>query len=1031
MTESSQGTSRSGQPSSPRLRRWLIVGAIAFVLYALIGFFAVPRFIQATAADAVLEITGGELALGEVSFNPFVLSLRLADVRLYDPNGEKVMDVDEVFANFQTTSLFYWAWTFDEFRLSDPEVWLARDADQSLNIEFLLASDSTAPQAASAPPVGDEGSLPRLLFFKFLIERFTVNWQDNVPPEPINTIVGPVSVDVAVLSTRPNEAGDQVVTITTDTGGTLSWEGTIQLSPFASEGQAAVRGAHFPLISSYIRHETGIDIVAGDAAIDLNYNVTTTDAGALQADVDELTVELTGVSIHTFLRASEGIDSIDREIVNVPGLKISNGSLRWPEQLVRIDSVDINDAHASLYQDAEGRLLVAEAINRPTDGSGSGEAGEPALEQAPSVADAQPAPWAVEVASFKIANLSIGLIDETVEPPADVGLTQMQLAMQDIDLLEGTRVPTQIELQGRSGGRLTVDGYVQAFPDPAAELNMTLTRLNLAEAHPYIKPVADLNIDSGFVNVSGNLVHNADELIAFTGEAEILELEMAETDQGTNLGGLARLGVEGIDFSMARERLEVSTLSIESPRGDILIGEDGNLNVARVAREDGSDEVEPKPTDAEAAREQPLPFEVIVGHTVIVNASTSFADRSLPIPFATHIVELGGTLSTISSSSAEPANIAMEGKVDQFGLARISGAVTPIDLTKNTDIAIDFRNIAMPKFSSYMIPLAGREIASGTIDLDLGYTVRDANLQGENNIVLRDFTLGERVEHPDAMSLPLGLAIGLLKDNEGKIDLDLPVSGNVDDPEFSYGAIVGNALVNLITKIVTSPFALLGNLVGSEASELESFSFAAGRADLSQPEVEKTLKLGDALQQRAGLVLSVPGAYDTAADGQALRTAALDAQVATLIEQGDPDGSFADRQRFALESLWRERVQTETQTLATLQAAYTTPPSAEGGQAAFDALAYAAELRRQLIADMRLPDDAMAALAGERAGNIRASLVEYAPALAERVTLAPSQAGEATEDGATVSVKVALSVEGSAAPKSVGEDEIEGEQAGH
>ena len=231
---------------------------------------------------------------------------------------------------------------------------------------------------------------------------------------------------------------------------------------------------------------------------------------------------------------------------------------------------------------------------------------------------------------------------------------------------------------------------------------------------------------------------------------------------------------------------------MDKPYGDILIAADGSVNLGRVSKvevgepaDESETETAPQESNAESAEDtQKSELAVTIGRVVIVNASADFQDQSLPLPFLAKIAELNGDITTIATSSREPSTVELEGKVDEFGFVRVTGTVTPLDPKLDTDLHVAFQNVEMPKFSAYTIPFAGREIASGKLDLDLGYQVKDSELVGENKVILRDFELGEKVEHPGAMSLPLGLAVALLKDPEGKIDIDLPVRGNVDDPEF-------------------------------------------------------------------------------------------------------------------------------------------------------------------------------------------------------------------------------------------------------
>jgi len=322
----------------------------------------------------------------------------------------------------------------------------------------------------------------------------------------------------------------------------------------------------------------------------------------------------------------------------------------------------------------------------------------------------------------------------------------------------------------------------------------------------------------------------------------------------------------------------------------------------------------------------------------------------------------------------------------------------------------------VPSFSPYSIPFAGRKIASGRLDLKLGYKVRDSQLAGENSIVLRDFELGEKVPHPDAIDLPLGLAVALLKDADGKIDIDLPVRGNLEDPEFSYGGVILGALGNLLTKIVLSPFSALGNLLGIEASELEYVTFPDGRSDLTPPQLEKAGKMAEALALRPELQLGIAGVYDAAADGLALRSARLDEQlelrITELAASSDPSTQYADLRRVALEQLFSERADAAaaTHALDELRARFTTLVEVEGEAdpvPSVDNLAYANALRGLLIDQQPLGDDDLAALATARAQSLKTAIIAIDPTLQERLVIDETVALD-RDDDEPIRMKVTL-----------------------
>jgi hypothetical protein len=650
---------------------------------------------------------------------------------------------------------------------------------------------------------------------------------------------------------------------------------------------------------------------------------------------------------------------------------------------------------------------------------------EPAPEEPAETDEAAPAepsgqPWTMSLDTFAINRLAFALEDEAVQPTANIGISSFDLNITGIDNEPATRFPTSLAIVFPSGGTATLGGEFSVLPRPAFDLDLKVDKAALAAVHPYLKPLADVNLDTGTLDVAGKLKHDTDETLSFNGNLDINDFLITETDEGSRLGSWSRFHLERIAFSATGQTLEISEVRLDRPYGDIRIARDGSVNLGRVAKDDNGEQ-EDEPETAAEEQQPSTPVEqkksslsATIGRVVIVDASADFEDQSLPLPFVAQIAELNGDVTTIATNSRDPSTVALEGKVDEFGFVRVTGSLTPLEPKLNTDLKVAFQNVEMPKFSAYTIPFAGREIASGKLDLELGYQVKASELVGENKLILRDFELGEKVEHPGAMSLPLGLAVALLKDAEGKIDVDLPVRGNVDDPEFKYGGVVLKALANLIVKIVASPFALLGKLVGVEANELEYINFIRGRADLTPPEQERIVKLAEALSLRPELVLEVSGVVDREADGIALRTAKLqqivDARLGELAQ--DDDAMYAEQQRKILESLFIEQgVQAEQEiALEELESRFTgavTNEETGTTETQFDALAYSNEIRRRLIELQPMTDSELAALANERSSNVRTALLAIDSLLETRIALGKAQAVEAKDDE-PVRMKVTL-----------------------
>jgi len=224
--------------------------------------------------------------------------------------------------------------------------------------------------------------------------------------------------------------------------------------------------------------------------------------------------------------------------------------------------------------------------------------------------------------------------------------------------------------------------------------------------------------------------------------------------------------------------------------------------------------------------------------------------------------------------------VELDGKVDDYGSARIRGSLQPFNATNFTDLKLSFKNLEMNRLTPYSGKFAGRRIDSGRLSVDLEYKIKQRQLAGENKFIINKLKLGEKVDSADAADLPLDFAIAILEDSDGIIDLDLPISGSLDDPKFSYGSIVWKAIKNVLTKIVTSPFRALGNLFGADSEKLESISFEAGSSVVAPPEQEKLKTITQVLSKRSGLALGIIPSYDVALDSRALQEMTLRSKVA-------------------------------------------------------------------------------------------------------------------------------------------------------
>jgi hypothetical protein len=287
---------------------------------------------------------------------------------------------------------------------------------------------------------------------------------------------------------------------------------------------------------------------------------------------------------------------------------------------------------------------------------------------------------------------------------------------------------------------------------------------------------------------------------------------------------------------------------------------------------------------------------VHIGRVVLKGGNINFNDQFIKPNYRANLTGITGRVGPLKPGKRGEVNI--RGAVDKSAPLEIKGKVDPFGSEFFLNIKVKATGIDLPTFSPYSGKYVGYVIEKGKLSVDIHYHIEKGELKAENNIFLDQFTLGEKIESPDALDLPITLAIALLKNQRGEIDINLPISGSLNDPEFSMGGIIIKVIVNLLTKAVTAPFALLGSLVG-DGEELSEIDFLPGYGRV-EPEAEKRLQaLSKALTDRPALKLEITGYADPENDHDGLKQAILERKVKAQklsegVEKGEADGSLQD-----------------------------------------------------------------------------------------------------------------------------------------
>ena len=479
-------------------------------------------------------------------------------------------------------------------------------------------------------------------------------------------------------------------------------------------------------------------------------------------------------------------------------------------------------------------------------------------------------------------------MDQTISPAIQYTLKDIRTSLKNISNDGKTPIDFDAGLTVAQGGSAHISGQLSQTGDHVTA-TVKLTGLNLKPLQPAVAEFTTLALESGSVSASADLTYQSAKSgprVRAGGRASVDHLRLTEAGTGDRVLEWKSLSFSGMDFGLSPDRLKIKKINLVGPGAKMMVYKDRGFNLAQLKKDRKAEAIPDPPASASSGRAS---FPVSIDSVRVENGTVDFSDLSLIFPFATRVTDLTGGISGIASTPESRSAVQFEGRVDKFGMATVNGSMSPFAPKTFTDLKVIFKNVKMTPLSPYTATFAGRKISSGALNLDLEYKINNSELLGKNSVILDQFSLGERVEAPDAVSLPLDLAIALLTDTQGQINVAVPVSGNLDDPKFSYGHVVWQAIFNLITKAVTAPFRALGNLFGGDSEQVDAIAFNPGSHQLPPPEQEKLQTLAQALEKRPQLKLMVLGRFDTELDGKALRTKRVKRALAAQMDQPIPE----------------------------------------------------------------------------------------------------------------------------------------------
>ncbi len=958
-------------------RRWIkaatVGGGLLLVLYALAGFLWVPRLVQQAVLTTFERDYGRKAELARPTFNPFTFEFEARSFSVPDADGARLLGFDRLYLDFELSSLVRRAWTFGAIELEGPYLRVLQRADGSLNLADLRTEGPAATTDSGGPEI------PALRIGALSVSGGQVDIEDRARVQPFATSLRPVTFGLTDFETEG--AGNAFsFNAGSDRAGRLSVEGTLGVAPLSSKGKLGLTALPATTISEYLGDTLPLTLKAGRIDLSLNYDFS------LAGKPFTLVIDLPTAS-------ARGLETVARgqEVAwQVPVLDLHDGRLDLAARQLRIGSIEIRDLVAPAWMDATGfnapgvlarkELEVADAAPAAAPGTDSGTT------------------WKIEIPAIAVFHAALPFEDRRVEPAAPIGLTAQELKLVGFSWPQQGPMTLAAQLTSATGGELVVNGELSLQP-LGLSADVTTRALDLRPVQAWLHEDTDLVLKSGALTSQGRLelATGEKQSIHYLGNLTIAGLHTEDSVDERDFINWTALDVRRLEYSSSPARVSINEIVARDPYLRLILAENGVSNIltvidpaaaAKKALEIAAERAGQAAAKKEKRRDRSKPGEsptIAVEPPVkarmparidlvrIVNGNVNFADFTLEPNFQIAVEALAGTIKGLSSDPAKRARIELDGEVDRYAPARVEGELNILAAQSYLDIGANFHNIELTSFTPYSGKFAGYRIDKGKLTIETKYHVENRRLTANHKFTINQLQLGERVDSPDAVSLPLKLAVALLKDRNGVIDVDLPVEGSLDDPQFRLGPIIWKAVLNLFAKIVTSPFTLLGKLFGGGA-DLSGVDFAPGSAALDTAAEEKVAALSKALIERPSLNLDIPSTLDAAADREAMA-----AERWNQLLSGNSPGAGATSGSEA----WRSDRKAYLERLKRLhverlghKAEIPPAPKPAEGEAAVDPTEHAiAALEPLLRATVVVEDSALAALGQARAEAIRERLL--------------------------------------------------------
>lgn len=899
----------------PKYQRYIGISLSLYLTWTLLLGLLVPYLLVQQTPKQLSSLLNRPVVLENVSINPFTLAVKIDGFAIEEKDNSAFVGFEQLAFQYQFWhSVFNWGFSFTDVTLASPYANIRRVvSDEPLRFNFSDIIDTLNATTAETPPQEQNPKgIPHFMVSRLAIVDATLDLADDITDSQVNyhklnlmvnafDSENPLAVTGEMNSQQVNSYD---IEFHGKDGGVTALKGQVQLAPLDVRGDITLSDIPLPQFWSFVAKDFNVSLDKGYLDFSTNYRLT--------IDNEQLIVTANKGEL-AFKQLA--VNHQQQTVMTLDTVALHNIDFDLANKQVTIDALNSKNLLLNAYIDKEGVDLVtlftpksmqasgAEAVEKTTmpepaksqpetvtahtetsqkapdtskaETLTTDNQGTPANANIPTSPEPQ---WSAVLKSIEISGYRLALKEQLLNNENLWNIGDIKLTTGSIDAALSAPIDFELALNLNQQGQLATSGQVDA-KSQQVQAQFTLTKLALNQFQNFLTPYLNIDLEQGWLSTQGELVADAEAQMRVNAAVQIEELSVKDNLQQQPLLKWHHFDINQMTFDKQTNALVIDQVTLTKPFGRVLIAEDRSTNFQGLVKQpDPRAEVASEKAQLNANETQP-PMALSINNVIINDGSTFFADKSLTPNFAASIEQLSGSISNLSSNSNKAAGVDINGKIDRYAPVTLKGEINPLLEQPYLDLDLSFKHVELTSVNPYSGTYAGYYIDKGLMSLDLTYRLENNQLMGDNHLVVDQLKLGKKSESSLATSLPVTLAIALLQDRNGVIDLGLQVSGDLNEPSFSFGSIIITAFTNVITKAVTAPFSLLAGLLGSD-DELDKVNFNVGSATLDSDSQSLLDKLAKGLKDRPKLRLSAKGAVDVAQDSQALMTAQLQQKLA-------------------------------------------------------------------------------------------------------------------------------------------------------